>query len=63
MKAVADDAVIAVAMVCTCRDVRLHPRRHGEKPGASADMDVAFGATVNDADTPAEYLWIFFGGI
>jgi hypothetical protein len=32
-------------------------------PEASAVMDVAFGATVNDADTPAEYLWIFFGGI
>jgi hypothetical protein len=39
---------------------------HGDtarSPEASAVMAVAFGATVNDADTPAEYLWIFFGGI
>jgi hypothetical protein len=54
---------IAVAMVCTCRDVRLHARDTARSPEASAVMDVAFGATVNDADTPAEYLWIFFGGI
>jgi hypothetical protein len=32
------------------------------KPEASAVMDVAFGATVNDADTVAKYPSIFFGG-
>jgi hypothetical protein len=30
-------------------------------PQATAVMDVAFGGTVNDADTVAKYLSIFFG--